>query len=233
MRIVLLETNPETTPIFETWCAYLGIHLTAVTSERLLHHEMRRAEVPDLLILDCSRGQPGDVALCRRVALRSGIETWVLAGGSGLVEALAPAARVPLAWLPTEVGGYALLERLRTAQRRIQVAREGTARGELSDGESEVAALLRRGCTVREVAERRGRHVGTVKRQVGRILGKWGLSSLAELRTALRYLPDDVAPRPLAGADSTPGRRRGMARQGTAPTGGDDRIGPRMTGLDD
>ena len=81
MRIVLLETNPETTPIFETWCAYLGIHLTAVTSERLLHHEMRRAEVPDLLILDCSRGHPGDVALCRRVVLRSGIETWMLAGG--------------------------------------------------------------------------------------------------------------------------------------------------------
>ena len=61
-----------------------------------------------------------------------------------------------------------------------------------STQQRQIARYIARDLSQAQMAGELGVHVGTVKRQVGRILEKLGLGTTKELKVALRLLPDDI-----------------------------------------
>lgn len=185
MRTVLLESNAEITALVTAGCAYLGIDLVATVDRTTLEVPSIRRAATDLLILDCSRRCPEDLAGLRHTMALPDAEVLVL---GGVAPPVALMGQPHMEWLPAALGFPALLEWLRGARARATTKRGGWPRHPLSDQQWRIARLVARGMTQREIAAAEGVHIGTVKVQVGRILDRWPLDSTAELRLAMRRL---------------------------------------------
>jgi len=191
MRATLLEADPETTAWLEAAFAIVPIHLTVVRTLPALQRAAERTGGDDFLIVDCSLGHAEDLDAALTIVRSTMVEVHVIYARAEVLEALRPAARVPLKGMSVDVPWRTLLAALRGI--RAGAASTAAARGvpTLTANQRRVHALVGEGLTDVAIAGALRKSAGTVKTDIARIKRKLGVTSREELRAAYRWTPHD------------------------------------------
>ena len=191
MRAILLDTDPETTVWLEAACMSARILPTLVGSLATLERVAKQADHTDFLILECVRGHPEEINRCQHVLRHAYLDVAIVYARLDLLRELEPLARGQVVGLDRDMPFPALVRLLRDRHEQALLVR-ARGRRTLSPRQRQIASCVARDLSQAQVARELDVHVGTVKRQVGRILDKLGLTTTAELKIALRFLPDDA-----------------------------------------
>ena len=191
MRTTLLETNPTFAVMLP--CAFdeVGIDLDTVGTLAAVQRAVWHAGPDDFVIVDCSLDRPEDRARCIEVVRRVTLDAHIFYDPNAHDVAafrrrVEREARGDLKWLPRTVGLEEIVGILRTVQEQVATARlqmrPPTARQE------RIWALLAEDLSEAEVAHTLGISIGTVKSHVDRLKHKLGVTSVAELKKARRWM---------------------------------------------
>jgi len=197
MRAALLVGGPDTEAWLAAAFAVVDIPLGTLDSLRGCERWVTQASAGDLLVLDCSSGKQDDLERCRQVAQHAALTMLMVHAAGQLHPEVGVRSRGPMEWISEDCSWRTLLATLRRLKLQSLEARGASPAAVLSERQYEVLALLAEGLSNAKVAARLQLGEGTASRHAARIKEKLGVATVAELRSAYRWMtcPPVVATR--------------------------------------
>lgn len=183
MRALLLETDPAYTRMLAPLFVIEDIELMVVNAHAKL---VRLAPAYDLLCIDASTGNEGDLAACACTISRLQAPVYLFHPRELAVERLQLLVDTRVVWLPADFRVLSMRENLQL----LKAAHEGfsvqESPSELTRREHEVRKLIVQGRSYRAIGIALSISKSTVTTVAGRIMRKLGVSDRKELVKSAR-----------------------------------------------
>lgn len=190
VRAALWELAPDVAALLSTICVCAGIPLVVGTTDQDFRAAAGELEPPDVVIVDCSSGQAGDLGRCTKALAWTACTVYCVHERPASLEPIVDAYPGRVRVIPVAQVGIPLLDNLRALRAvSLDCAANETTRWHgrrpldtgLSRRERQVYALVAARFSNAQIAAQLGLAVPTVKTYVASILRKSGLSRRREL----------------------------------------------------
>lgn len=188
MRAILLEGNPRFTPLLVSACDVVGMPLARITELFDLLALTVTARRRDVVVLDCSLEQRADVDRYAAVLRESTVPVLVIYTTEIFRQTMQVSGRTPAAWLLANIGWLDLLDWLETQQYRAHRRCIEGAHWSPTGRQRAVLALIGESRSQAQIATALQMQPGTVKTHVRRLMDKFDVSTVEELRAIHRLM---------------------------------------------